>query len=299
MSAPQNFRDPLGLAGRMLRDANPTARRALLRAALGVGLVPLDRVWARSEAARLAAAPADDATPLLLVVGAPRSGTTFVAQTLVHGLDVSFPSNLGAAFPHAPITAQLRLGRPPARSGLGRRSYYGQTPGWHDHNDAFHLWDRWLGAERYRPTVGLDATATAGLRRFVAAWHHAFGRPLVSKNNRNTAVVPELAGALPSARFLVVERARDEVHASLRRARALVHGDVRRAWGLHARDASDAADVDRAIGEQLDRIDADLTAARAAVPTARLLHVDFAAVRADPGPLLDQVAAMLGTTPRP
>ena len=44
--------------------------------------------------------------PLILVCGAPRSGTTVVYQTLVNHLPVAYFSNLTALFPRSPLAAQ-------------------------------------------------------------------------------------------------------------------------------------------------------------------------------------------------
>ncbi len=299
--AAATFRDPLGLVGRLLRDPNPTARRALLRAGAAVAARPYDR-WLRREERDLieAVTPCDDHR-MLLIVGAPRSGTTLVAQTLVHHLDVSFPSNLGAIFPSAPIAAQRRW-PPPLRSSAAepdriareRRNFYGQTPGLHDHNDAFHIWDRWLGPNRYHATTTMAPGAVDDMQRFFSAWHSTFGRPFVNKNNRNTTALAPLLDALPGALGLIVTRDPDAVARSLRIARQVAQGNARRAWGLLAREASSDDDIDLAIAEQLAAIDASLDQVRTKVSPERLVTIDFDVFRRDPAALTDLIADRLG-----
>jgi Sulfotransferase family len=294
VDAVKTFRDPVGLARRMLTDDNPTARRALARAAAAPLLRPVDAMLGREERRRLASAAPSSSAPMMLVVGAPRSGTTLVAQTLVHQLRVSFPTNLGAWFPTSPISAQRRFGRPLRASRTDRRNYYGQTPGLHDHNDAFHLWNRWLGSDRYRAGPLSDA-ATTDLRRFFAAWHATFRDPFVNKNNRNTDALVELADALPRATLLVVERDHDAVARSLITARRLVHGDEQRAWGLLARDATSPTDVAHAVDDQLAAIERRIDDALGIIDTTRIMRVRFEEFCADPDRLVAAIAARLAT----
>ncbi len=296
VDAAKTFRDPVGLIRRMLTDDNPTARRALARAAAAPLLRPVDAMLRREERRRLTSASPTVSAPMLLVVGAPRSGTTLIAQMLVHQLRVSFPTNLGAWFPTSPISAQRRFGRPLPALRTDRRNYYGQTPGLHDHSDAFHLWNRWLGSDRYRAGPLSDA-ATTDLQRFFAAWHATFRDPFVNKNNRNTDAMVELAAALPNATFLIVERDHDAVARSLITARRLVHGDEQRAWGLLARDATSPTDVARAVDDQLAAIDARVADALDVIDSNRILRVQFEEFCADPSPQLSAVAEHLGTEP--
>jgi hypothetical protein len=269
----------------MLMSGEATARAALARTALGVAAAPIDRAFQRAERRRIREAQPSE-RPLLLIVGAPRSGTTLVAQTVVHHLPVSFPNNVSALFPRSPITAQLRFaprrnGRVP-RHNSDDRSYYGQTRRFRDHNDAFHLWDRWLGGERYAVPDTISERVVAEMRAFFDAWRSAFDEPFVNKNNRNTDCMAALAAALPEARFLVVRRDRDETARSLLTARRLVHGDVRCAWGLRSRDASDVGDAERAVAEQLDEIERRLEHSLLAIAPERVSKIEFASFCANP-----------------
>jgi hypothetical protein len=228
-----NFRDPVGLALRMLRSRDRAAYAALVRAGSAAALTPLDRLLARFEARRLRAA-GPPTKPLVLIVGAPRSGTTLLYQVLAHYLPVTYPTNLSALFPRAPITAS-RLFRPRA-TAVTTHSYYGNTAGLGGPNDGFHLWNRWLGADRYRAVETLTGAAADAMRRFFGAWTAAFGRPFLNKNNRNADCIALLGRALPEARFVVVRRDPVYVAQSLLIARQQIQGDKSRKWGLRSLD---------------------------------------------------------------
>ena len=190
-----NFQDPIGLVRRMLASGNPAARSALGREVLRYLLLPLDWVLGRFEKRRLSRLPGR-LPPIVLIVGSPRSGSTLLYQVLAGHLPVSYPSNLTALFERAPITATARLSRL-ARRSRGYRSYYGNTGPLRSPNDAFTIWNRWLGEDRYTVPDHMSAESAGAMRSFFAAWGTAFSRPFLNKNNRNTAAVRLLADELP------------------------------------------------------------------------------------------------------
>jgi hypothetical protein len=300
MATNASFRDPVGLVRRMMTAPEPAARAALGRAALEVLAKPLDLALEPFEQRLIERAPPSD-QPMLLIVGPPRSGTTFVYQTLVRRLPLSYATNLSALFPRSPISAQSRLARGRKTKSTDVRSYFGQTRGLLDANDAFHLWDRWLGIERYRAPDRLSPTSVYAMRRFFDAWRHRFPAPFVNKNNRNTDCMRVLADSLPEARFLVVRRDPLETLQSLLMARRVVQGDVRRGWGLRSNDAEgdDETAATEAVCDQLVQIEQRLRADCAAIAPTRLVEVTYADFCAAPEEVVRAAAGLVGVTPRP
>ena len=78
--------------------------------------------------------------------------------------------------------------------------------GFASENDGLHLWDRWLGPDRYAVPEHLEASTAAALRKFFAAYEHAFGRPVLNKNNALATGAVAIAEALPTAHFLFIRR---------------------------------------------------------------------------------------------
>ena len=97
---PSHFHDPAGLLVRIARTRDRAAYFAVMSAVAGVLLSPLDlllsilehRLYRNAPKARL---------PLIIVVGAPRTGTN---------LPVAYLNNLTAIFPRAPIIANCIFG---------------------------------------------------------------------------------------------------------------------------------------------------------------------------------------------
>jgi hypothetical protein len=201
---PPNFQDAGGLFVRLMRTRDPAAYFAITHTALAVLAAPFDQLLARAER-RLYAEAEPPKKPLVFVGGAPRSGTTIMDQVLIGTLPVSYLNNLTAVFPRAPIMANRMFGRL-LRKPTHFKNFYGRTAGFAGRNDGLHIWDRWLGNDRYRPPTRLAPAVADDMRSFFGAFETAFGGPIVNKNNALAICADVVAGALPTAHFVCVRR---------------------------------------------------------------------------------------------
>lgn len=291
-----NFRDPLGLAWRMLRSPKRTARSVLIREALSIALKPVDFALTPFERTALRAIPNTQTdthadTPAIFIVGGPRSGTTVTYQLLARHLPVTYTSNWTACFPHAPITAGRIVPRWIQRPrSHANKNYFGNVSGLDGPNDAFAIWNRWLGDVRGKPEP-LTPEAREEIRRFFAAWHRAFAKPILNKNNRNTLCIADLARALPGARFVVVRRDPVYVAQSLIESRREVQGDDHAGWGLLNRDAdpSDPMGHVHAVCAQIEDVESRLRDQLAAVPPDRVVELQYEDTCAAPARAIERV----------
>lgn len=228
---PGHFKSPFSLAWRLLRTRDPHAIGAMLQAAGGVLLTPVDLLLGRREA-RLYREAAPPRLPQLFVCGPPRSGTSVIAQALIGHLPVAHLSNISGIFPHSPLTAERFLSAhlPPWRPAYG--SYYGRVAPLRGPSDALGIWDRWLGPDRTRARTELTVEEGEAMRRFFGAWEAWTGKPLVAKNNNLNLQATAVAAALPTARFLCLERDPRFLAESLLVARRAIHGDEQVPYGL-------------------------------------------------------------------
>jgi hypothetical protein len=212
---------------------------------------------------------------------------------LARHLNVSYFSNLTDLFPLQGAWLSRRLRgwdqRPPARYG----SYYGVARGLAAPSDAFGVWNRWLGHNRYGAPAQIDAATQAEMHRFFDRWRRIYPQPFLNKNNRNVDCAVALSQVFPEAFFVEMRRNPVEVAASLLRAREIVQGERRYPWGLHSdrftEDPDPAKQVCRQVCSVLDRLDG----ARASIGERRYLQVDLARFREQPAQVVSAVHALV------
>lgn len=292
----ENFQDPRGLIARMIRSGHPAAHSALVREVVRYLVYPLDLVLGWWERRRVRAA-AEPSRPIVLIVGSPRSGSTLLYQVLTAHLSVSYPTNLTELFAQSPITATARFARFARRKHF-YASYYGQTASFGSPSDAFSLWNRWLGTDRYHAPDMVDEPTGAGMRSFFGAWETAFEAPFLNKNNRNTFAVSLLARQLPTSRFIVCRRDPVFTAQSLVEARENVQGDRSIGWGLAATAGLDGKDHLVAVAEQVSAIESTLEQQLASVPADRIFEVEYRKLCAEPASVVTAVADWIGLTTR-
>src|SRR4030095_3760 len=230
---PSHFDDPIGLAKRLIRSRNHAAWFAMETALLGALLTPFDLLLQIAEKRRYQKAPKPK-LPLIIVCGAPRSGTSLIAQVLIAHLPVSYFNNLTSVFPRSPIVANLLFGNPIGPKQLNYMSYYGKSTHFSGPNDALYIWDRWLGNDRRSIPSTLSHSAKEQLSQFFGAYEQAFERPIIGKNNSLNTCAHLIAEVLDNAYFLCLSRHSEYLAQSLLKARTDIHGNPHTAYGAYA-----------------------------------------------------------------
>lgn len=286
-----NFRNPIGLVFRMLSSGSRAAWSALFREGLSIGAKPFDALMSGRERRRIASASPNN-MPLVLIVGPPRSGTTLMYQVLAHCLDVSFPTNLSAMFPKSTLTMNGASKKPSADF----QSFFGQTARMNGPNDAFHIWNRWLGDDRYRTRVDLSDAESNEMRQFFAAWTAKYDKPFLNKNNRNVNAVPYLAKQLPNVYFIAVLRDPVCVARSLIHARQVVQGDRRVGWGLQCQEdhgQEKPLGYVQDVCDQVRRNELDLVNSLEALDTGRVVRIQYESFCRQPDECIDRMIDMV------
>jgi Sulfotransferase family len=295
---PSHIQNPLGLAGRLIRTRDPNARFAMLSAAGGLALTPLDLALLPFERQRYRGATVPE-RPSIFVCGPPRSGTTLLFQVLAATLPVAYFNNLTALFPRSPITANAWFGGRLRFSSEEFRSYYGRAKGLGAPNDALYLWDRWIGKNRRRVPGAIDPGSQEAMRRFFGAFERFSRRPLVAKNNNLNGYAHLVADVLPRAIFVCMSRDPLYLAQALYIARRDIHGDERVAYGIDetagdaGRDRDPVDDVCRQVLFH-QRLQAEQ---RAKIGPVRFRIVSYEGFCADPGTTIRELARLLGVAP--
>lgn len=271
----------------MIRRGTYQSIWPLAQAAMTFAAKPLDRIASRWESFDGNGNPD---LPQVLVVGLPRSGTTLVSQILARQLDVSFIPNVSAMFPSAPIWATKRFCGGFKRTPLSTSSFYGSTTGLGGINDGFHIWNRWLGHDRYGIDRVPSEAGAAELVSFFYCWNDAFRKPLLNKNNRNVDAMELLASLLPLSFFVVVQRDPILTVQSLLAARRFVQGSSASAWGLYSDRCDPGADAIDGTCEQVAIGKKRIREQLENVEPSRYLEIDYEQFCAAPTASIARIA---------
>ena len=268
----------------MLLSGKRAAYSALFREGLAIVLMPVDYVLSKFIR-RTSQSAETPQLPLLLIVGPPRAGTTLIYQYLAATLDVSYPTNLGSLFPRSGLFGSSRS------TAFDLSSYFGQTARLGGPNDAFFIWNRWFGDDRYRVKSNLSTDEAATMREFFEQWTAREQRPFLNKNNRNCHCLATLASTLPNAYFVVVNRDPHAIARSLIRARQRVQGSKDIGWGLLSQQdhTEESLGYVRDVCEQVRNVNELLAEQTARIPSQRIIRITYEAFCENPSRLVDMI----------
>jgi hypothetical protein len=273
----------------MIFSGNRAAHWSMVREAIRPLIMPLDVALQIAERRALRKGGTDLARPVLLIVGPPRAGTTVLYQLLADALETTWFPNVSEMFPRSPITASRMLAFKRNKSRR-LRSFYGQTPGLSAPNDGFQVWNRWLGKDRYDPS--LLPGADKQMLRFLSAWTTMFKKPLLNKNNRNTFCLPQLHDAIPSAHFVILQRSPTDIARSLVRAREFVQGEKQGPWGLASQSnhEGDPLGYINDVCQQIGIINERIETAKVLLDADRLTCCCYEELCEDPTAIVESIA---------
>lgn len=288
-----NFKDPLGLLKRMLFSRNKVAYSVLKRELYSKVLTPIDFLLANYEKCILKKSRDISDKPIILVLGGSRSGTTLLYQTLAHYLPVSYMSNFIASFQHSPLSALKLFNDHIPKSKKSFKSYFGSVSGLDGPNDAFSLWNRWLGEDRNHIPNDIDQQSKSEMTHFFNAWLNISKKPFLNKNNRNSLCASMLGSIFKNIYFIEIYRDPIFVAQSLILSRRTVQGSDKIGWGVLGKDSKDTDDplayIDD-ICEQVYQVNQIIVSERKKIDSKKYLRVSYEVFCAQPDEVVKKVA---------
>ncbi len=135
----------------------------------------------------------------IFIVGAPRSGSTFLYQSLVQSFGLGYISNLMALFPtYMSLASRFSVASGGISKGI-QNSRYGYVSGVGGPSEAGAVMRLWFENE-LMPEERLSVRST------VARISENFRAPMVFKNLNNSLRVDNIASVFPEARFILLKR---------------------------------------------------------------------------------------------
>jgi hypothetical protein len=238
--------------------------------------------------------------PTLHIVGAPRSGTTLLYQTVASGLEIGYVNHLVAAFWRAP-TYGLRLSR---KLGLHRLdssfdSSFGRTRDVREPHEFGYFWNAHLGypdlAEQ--PPGHEAAIDWASLRRVLVNMAHVHGGAMAYKPMLLVWHLEAMLRHMPRTCYVWIRRDQAQTALSLLSMRRALFGDETRWASLRPREPAWLAGQPpwRQVAAQVLLLERVIGEAASRLGPEHVLTLRYEDLCADPAAALEHVQALLGS----
>lgn len=146
--------------------------------------------------------------PIIFILAAPRTGSTFLYQFLINnyrlGFINNFTNNNFSKFPEAGIVISKLLGGFNKKNSY--RSNYGKTKGWHEPSEASGVFRRWYGGMHPSEVYSANPIRPREMTKSLLRMHHVFRSPLVFKNAWNCFRIKDLSYRYPNSFFIWLKR---------------------------------------------------------------------------------------------
>ena len=193
---------------------------------------PIIKVWEDKQIKKYASMPLKHQP--VFIIGAPRTGSTILYQTITNQLDVLYIDNLVCHF-----YRNIFFGFWLSNKFFGQKAHncfdsdHGNTNGLHSPSECGAFWYRWLPKERHFINYDdITDTMVREIRDEITAAINYFDKPLVINNNNLGLRIRLLQKSFPNAKFIIADREPLWVAQSLLKARYRFFGTYEKWWSM-------------------------------------------------------------------
>lgn len=213
---------------------------------LQVVLVPFDLFISWIEHRRLKK-QINKNIPVIFVVGIQRTGSTLVSQFIEKNFSFFPIGNFNSIFKRSNYYIHRWLAKVYKRPNPSYQNFYGISKGFFSIGDCYELWDRWFGKNHYIIPDSISDEQETDMQEFFTSLYSAYKRPLLTKNNRNSLLLPLFEDNFKNAFFVVVKRDPVAVIRSTIKASKDFFGDESLLWGLYPSADFDTSNYENII----------------------------------------------------
>ena len=226
--------------------------------------------------------------PILFVIGAQRSGTTVLTQSLAGLYNISYPSNLIARFWRAPyLGALLSQSLKVNAEKMLFNSKFGATDGISGPHEFSYFWRHWFpGSAINAAECIISKKKQTILNKHFAAWQSVNNEPLLFKNLLE--VIPNiqnLSSIFPTAVFLNIIRDDFFVIQSTYESRKNYSGNYESWFGIKPKNYKKIMQIDDPLiqtTEQVFYLKKDIDESLSKIPENRYININYEDLIADP-----------------
>ncbi|MDO6563998.1 sulfotransferase [Amphritea sp. 1_MG-2023] len=193
---------------------------------------PVIKIWEKSQCKKYAEASIKHQP--MFIIGAPRTGSTILYQTLTNQLDVLYIDNLACRF-----NKNLFFGFWLSNLFFKQKAHncfssnHGSTKGLHSPSECGSFWYRWLPRDRH--FINHDDVTdkmVKEIREEITAITNKYGKPVVFKNLNAGQRLRFINKAFPNAKIIFLRRDPRFVIRSILKAREKLGVDVNSWWSV-------------------------------------------------------------------
>lgn len=197
---------------------------------------PIIKVWERSQYKKYTEISIKHQP--IFIIGAPRTGSTILYQTLTNQLDVLYIDNLACRF-----NKNLFFGFWLSNLFFKKKahncfsSHYGSTKGLHSPSECGAFWYRWLPKDRhFIDHDDVTDKMIKEIREEITAITNKYDKPIIINNNNIALRIRLVSKIFPDAKYIVCDRAPFYVAQSLILARKNFFNDIEKWWSILPRE---------------------------------------------------------------
>ncbi len=180
--------------------------------------------------------------PPIFILGAPRSGSTLLIQSMIHYFDIAYMTNFTRNFFKVPLTGlwlqqHLFFKTPP----MTFNSKFGDTRGILGPNEAADFWYQWFPSKKniYVGEGEISKDILRDIRQKIMGLIRLSKKPFLYKNLHNSMRILPIRQALPKSIFIVCYRDPVDIAQSILQCREKIFGNRSSWWSVPPREYND------------------------------------------------------------
>lgn len=248
---------------------NSAAYHVLWLKFLQIVFIPIDVLFALIEKSRIKI-KSDNEIPIIFVVGIQRTGSTLVSQFIEKTFSFFPIGNFNSIFKRSTYFLHKRLTKFYKPNG-SYKNFYGISKGLFSIGDCYEVWDKWFGKNHYVLPPFVNENKINDLSEYFTRLYVSYNRPILTKNNRNSLLIPIFRKVFKNGFYIVVKRDPVAVIKSTLKASKDFFGKDNILWGLYPNkefdtknyeNLTEAATVqflmlDKILNEQINELNND------------------------------------------
>lgn len=265
------FRKGTSILIKILFSFNSAAYYVLWLKFLQIIFIPVDYFFSLIERSKISVEKGEE-IPIIFVIGIQRTGSTLVSQFIEKTFSFFPIGNFSTIFKRSGFYVHKWFSKFYKKPNSSYKNFYGISKGIFSIGDSYELWDKWFGKNHYLIPSEIGDKKLNHLKNYFSTLYKAYNKPILTKNNRNSLLIPVFKNAFKNSFFVIVKRDPVAVIKSTLRASKDFFRKENLLWGLypnlefdsaHYENLTEAATVqflmlDKILNEQLKELENDL-----------------------------------------